>query len=113
MRVAVHYYWSYDKSYDIHPTVKIFCDGALTAELGPSGYYTPDAPITFAPYDGSSVWTDNRFWMVADVAFKESKCGSTGCVVKPIYSDKNNKTPFLTFASAAEQSFGPPEPPPP
>ena len=47
------------------------------------------------------------------MAFKESKCGQIGCVVKPIYSDPNTKTPFLTFASAAQKSFGPAYPPPP
>lgn len=111
-RIAVHYYSSHGKDYDVHPAVKVFCNGALTAELGPTGYYDPEFPVTFAPYDGESGASDNRFWMVADVAFKESKCGGIGCVVKPVYSDPVTKTPMFTFAFAAEQDFGPPMPPP-
>jgi hypothetical protein len=111
-RVSAHYYSSHGLDYDVHPTVKIFCDGALAAELGPGGYYDPASPVTFAPYDGAGNSDENRFWMVADVAFKDSKC-SSGCVVKPLYSDPAAKTPFLTFASAAEAKFGPPMPPPP
>jgi hypothetical protein len=112
-RVAVHYYSSHGHPYDVHPTVKIFCNGALAAELGPQGYYDPETPVTFASYDGEGSSDENRFWLVADVAFKESKCGSVGCVVKPLYSDPATKTPFLTFASAAETKFGPAYPPPP
>jgi hypothetical protein len=111
IRIGVHYFSAQFQEYDVHPTVKIFCNGALTAELGPTGYYTPDSPITFPTYDGASISLDNRFWLVADVAFKESTCGSIGCVVKPLFSDPTTKTPFLTFASAAEASFGPPYPP--
>src|SRR6185436_18439117 len=42
-RVAAHYYSSHGFSYAVHPTVKIFCDGALAAELGPTGYYDADS----------------------------------------------------------------------
>lgn len=111
-RVSVHYYSAHSLDYDVHPTVKVFCDGALAAELGPTGYYDPSSPVTFASYDGAGGSEENRFWMVADVAFKKSQC-SSGCVVKPLYSDGPTKTPFLTFANAAEANFGPPYPPPP
>lgn len=111
-RIAVHYYSNHAKDYDVHPVIKVFCDGALTAELGPTAYYDPESPVTFAPYDGSGGASENRFWMVADVAFRQDMCGGTGCIVKPIYSDPVAKTPFFTFASAAEADFGPPYPPP-
>jgi hypothetical protein len=111
-RIGVHYYSAHDQGYDVHPTVKIFCNGALAATLGPAGYYDPESPVTFAPYDGLSSSDENRFWLVADVAFKDSKCAGVTCVVKPVYSDPATKTPFLTFGFAAEASFGPAYPPP-
>lgn len=112
-RIAVHYYGNHGKPYDVHPVVKVFCNGALAAELGPTGYYDPEAPIAFAPYEGEGFGEDNRFWLVAEVAFKESKCGSVGCVVKPIYSDPTTRTPFLTYGNIAESNVGPAYPPPP
>lgn len=111
-RISAHYYSSHGETYAVHPTLKIFCDGALAAELGPTGYYDPPTAVTFEPYDGEGSSDQNRFWMVADVAFKKTAC-SSGCVVKPIYSDPVGKTPFFTFATAAESNFGPPYPPPP
>ncbi len=109
----MHYYGSHEKTYEVHPVVKVFCNGAFAAELGPTGYYDPESPISFAPYEGEGFGEENRFWLVADVAFKESQCGSVGCVVRPIYSDPATKTPFLTYANIAESSFGPAYPPPP
>ncbi|MRG96090.1 hypothetical protein [Polyangium spumosum] len=112
-RVGVHYYSSDGKMYDVHPTIKVYCDGSLAAELGPKGYYDPESPITFTPVDGQNLPGGNRFWMVADVAFREvNQCGTRGCVVKPLYSDEAAKTPLLTYDDIAEQNFGPPYPPP-
>ncbi|MDC3958433.1 hypothetical protein [Polyangium jinanense] len=112
-RIGVHYFSNDDKTYDVHPTIKIFCDGALSAELGPKGYYDPETPITFTPTDGEGLSGGNRFWLVADVAFRESnQCGARGCVVKPLYSDEAAKTPLLTYDDIAEQNFGPAYPPP-
>ena len=114
IRVGVHYYSSHGKPYDVHPTIKIFCDGALTAELGAKGYYDPESPITFTPTDGAKLPGGNRFWIVADVAFRETdQCGAKGCVVKPIYSDPGAKTPLFTYDDIAETTFGPGYPPPP
>jgi len=110
-RVGVHYYSSHSKTYDVHPTVKIFCNGALAAELGPQGYYSPEAPVTFEPSDGTG--TANRFWMVADVAFTSNQCGSSFCVVNPIYANPAGKTPFFTLDDVAETTFAPAYPPPP
>lgn len=100
----MHYYENHKLSYDVHPNVKIFCNGALTAELGPSGYYTPEVPITFAPFDGDG--STHRFWVVADVAFKHDACINT-CIVKPIYSDPAGRTPFFMTDEAAKNVFVP------
>jgi hypothetical protein len=107
MRVGVHYYSNHNYSYDVHPDVKIFCNGTLTAELGSGGYYSPESPVTFSSSDGESVGDSNRFWVVADVAFTNDKCGKTSCTVKPIYSDPNGKTPFFLLDSAATSGFAP------
>ncbi len=113
-RIGVHYFSNHDKSYDVHPKVRVFCDGALTAELGPQGYYDPETPITFTPGDGSGATVGNRFWMVADVAFRKDggQCAAKGCVVKPLYSNPVARTPVLTYDDVAEANFGPPYPPP-
>ena len=106
-RIGVHYYSNHGLSYDVHPTVKVFCDGALSAELGPIGFYDPETPVTFAAADGGL-----RFWLVADVIFLKDECFK-GCIVQPLYSDKATKTPFLTISDVAESTFGPPYPPVP
>jgi hypothetical protein len=88
------------------------CNGALAADLGPAGYHSPEAPVTFIPADGGSAdSTGNRFWVVADVAFTDDKCSKTGCVVKPIHADSAQKTPYFVLASDAMTSFTPPYPP--
>jgi hypothetical protein len=111
-RVGVHYYNNHGLNYDVHPELKIFCNGALAGHLGPQGYYVPEAPITFEPSDGAGVG-GNRFWIAADVAFTDDKCGGTSCTVRPVYSDAAQKTPFFTIDDAAVTSFAPPYPPPP
>jgi hypothetical protein len=112
VRIGVHYYNNHGLNYDVHPEIKIFCNGALAADLGPGGYYDPETPVTFEPSDGAGIG-GNRFWIVADVAFKDDMCGKTQCVVKPIYSDPTQKTPFFTIDDAATSTFAPPWPPPP
>ncbi|MFO0756129.1 MAG: hypothetical protein U0359_06540 [Byssovorax sp.] len=108
IRIGVHYYSSHGLNYDVHPTVKIFCNGALAGELGSAGYYMPETPVTFAPFDGSGL--SNRFWVVADVAFKHDQCTDT-CIVKPVYSSPGDKTPFFTNADSAVNTFAPAYPP--
>lgn len=116
MRVGVHYYSAHGLTYDVHPVVKLFCDGQLTAQLGDQGYYKsadggPSAPITFTSADGEGI-NGNRFWMVADVLFPvKDMCSKSTCLVEPVYSDPINKTPYYTIDMAAEQSYGPPYPP--
>jgi hypothetical protein len=98
----------------VHPHIKVFCDGAQAADLGPAGYYTPEAAVTFQATDGAGQGSDvmhNRFWIVADVAFTSNSCNKTMCTVRPIYSDPTLKTPFFTLAQAAVTQFAPPYPP--
>jgi hypothetical protein len=110
IRIGVHYFSSHGLSYDVHPRIKVFCNGALAAELGPAGYYDPEAPITFIPSDGEGP-AGNRFWLAGDVAFIDSECGTKSCVVQPLYLDPMGKTPVFTLDGAAESSFGPDYPP--
>jgi hypothetical protein len=112
-RVGVHYYYNHGRTYDVHPEIKIFCNGALSADLGPESYYMPGAPVTFAPADGAGVGTGNRFWIAADVAFTTDSCNNVICTVAPIYADPTNLTPLLTLDTAATQTFAPAWPPPP
>lgn len=107
-RVGVHYYSSHGFSYNVHPNIKIYCHGALAAELGSTGFYDPEMPVTFTPSDSST-----RFWLVADVAFTEGECGTQTCVVQPLYQDANTKTPLLSTQSSVTSSFQPTYPPPP
>jgi hypothetical protein len=110
-RIGVHYYWAQDLLYDVHPRVKVFCDGALAADLGARGHYDPESPVTFSPADGGNVG-GNRFWMVADVIAQDAGCGAR-CTVRPLWSDNLTKTPLFVTDSAAEASFGPPYDPVP
>ncbi len=111
-RIGVHYFSNNGLGYEVHPAVKVFCEGALAAELGPAGFNTPEAPVTFGPAEGTGVG-GNRFWMVADVGFTPGKCGTKSCVVKPLYVDASAKTPLFTVDVAAAVGFGPPYPPAP
>src|SRR6185369_920401 len=107
MRIGVHYYDVHGQTYSVHPHVKIFCNSVLAAELGPNGYYSPEAPVTFQPSDGAALPFSNRFWLVADVAFKSGgMCSNDGCVVQPLYADPVTKTPFLTTASVLSSTLG-------
>jgi hypothetical protein len=112
-RIGVHYYYNHGRTYNVHPEIKIFCNGALSGDLGPHNYYNPETPVTFEPADGVGTGTGNRFWIVADVAFVNDSCGNATCLVQPIYSDPTNKTPFFTIDTAAIATFAPPGPPPP
>lgn len=102
-RIGVHYYSSHGLDYTVHPRIKIFCNGALGADLGPTGFYDPEAPVEFAPGDGGSL-----YWLVADVAFVDGgECGEDTCVVRPLYQDEVLKTPLLTTRDFVESNFGP------
>ncbi|WP_437586202.1 hypothetical protein [Sorangium sp. So ce1000] len=108
MRIGVHYYGNGDVTHDIHPRVKIFCNSALGADLGPTGFYSPERPVAFAPGDERKM-----FWLVADVLFPEpDECGQAACIVQPIYQQSaGTKAPLLTTRANVETSFGPDYPP--
>lgn len=107
-RIAVNYWSNHGQSYDVHPLVRVYCDGALSAELGPLGY---DAPVTFEPPGGNGNGSGGSvFWIAADVLFlPEDECATgPACVVKPIHADEDAKTPLFTTASVARLSFASP-----
>ncbi|WP_437730738.1 hypothetical protein [Sorangium sp. So ce1335] len=108
MRVGVHYYGHGGVlPDDVHPRVKIYCNSALGADLGPTGFYSPERPVAFAPGDAG-----DRFWLVADVLFPEpDECGQATCIVQPIYDNPDTKTPLLTTRDHVETDFGPAYPP--
>jgi hypothetical protein len=119
VRIGVHYYYNHYEIYDVHPEVKVFCDGALSADLGPNGYYVagdagPDAgaqAVTFqASQGGPEAGKGNAFWIVGDVAFTTDSCGRRTCVVQPIYADAMARTPLVTTDTLAQQLFVPPWP---
>jgi hypothetical protein len=112
-RVGVHYYYNHGRTYDVHPEIKVFCNGALSADLGPQGFSMPAAPVTFTPADGVGTGSGNIFWVVADVAFTSDTCGNSTCTVQPVYADPTNLTPYLTLDTSATAAFAPAWPPPP
>jgi hypothetical protein len=90
-RIAVvHYSGSTNQ-----PTLKIFCDGAQRALLGPEGY---NAPVTMSSSGATKVW------VAADVRFVDGECGRE-CEVVPVYADPNLLTPFLGAAPAMGPAF--------
>ncbi|WP_437775081.1 hypothetical protein [Sorangium sp. So ce1097] len=107
MRIGVHYYGHGGVPHDIHPRIKVFCNSALGADLGPTGFYSPERSVAFAPGD-----VRDRFWLVADVLFPEpDECGAAACIVQPIYRNAETKTPLLTTKAYVEANFGPAYPP--
>ena len=111
-RIAVHYYSDHILPYDVHPNIKIYCDGQLAAELGTTGFYDGVTPVTFEQGSGSY---PTRVWLVADVAFPEKadECSQKTCIVQPLYLDDQAKTPYFYDEDAAQANFGPVYPPPP
>lgn len=106
-RIGVHYYSG--GSIPIHPKIKVYCDGALAADLGQQGYNTPESPVVFPQNQAGTL-----FWMVADVLFKPAdECTPSACVVEPLYLDPATKTPLITDELQAESNFGPSYPPVP
>ncbi|HSN97554.1 MAG TPA: hypothetical protein VLS89_04615 [Candidatus Nanopelagicales bacterium] len=102
-RVGVHHY---SGSNNIYNRVKIYCNGALAADLGPTGYYMPENPVVF-----NTAGAGETYWLVADVRFQEGQCNTATCEVVPLYLDANLKTPFLTTETFVSTNFGPPYPP--
>ncbi len=102
-RIGVHQY-SNSAGITALPNIKIFCDGALAANLGTTGFNTPEAPMSFAPS------ASNDFWLVADVLFQDNGCIKE-CVVAPLYQDAAQKTPYVVTEASAESNNGPTYPP--
>ena len=105
MRVAVDRHPLTSTMETIRPQVKVYCDGALAADLGRSGY---DAPVTMRMpgTPASASLGDARLWLVGDVRFTTDSCGRRSCTVRPLYAD-----PAARAALAVDNlSFGPPYP---
>lgn len=111
-RIGVHYYYNQGESYPVHPVVKIFCNGELKAELGPTGYANP---VTFTSAMGGDLFGGgNAFWLVGDVLFQPAdECSPTpNCVVEPLFFDQQNN-PYIQSTQTVQGSFGPAYPPVP
>jgi hypothetical protein len=104
-RIGVHYYSSNGHDYDVHPVVKIHCNGYLAAEVGPENFHDPPQPVTFTPGDSGT-----RFWLVADVLFRTDQCESS-CFVEPLYDDDVAKTPLHKTVTQVKAGFSPGYPP--
>ena len=103
IRIGVHQY-SHFSGGTVFPNVKIFCNGALAADLGTVGFN--------APFDWTNAEADNdEYWLVADVAFVEDECNSTQCVVQPLYTDPVAQTPVVSQVSIGTAPNGPAYPP--
>jgi hypothetical protein len=103
IRIGVHQY-SHFSGGNVYPSVKIFCNGALAAELGALGYN--------APFDWTAAEANNdEYWLVADVAFVEDECNATQCVVQPLYTDPIAQTPAVSVVSGSGAPNGPAYPP--
>lgn len=91
-RVMVNYYSAHSYSGVTHPTVNIYCGGALRATLGGDS----------VALTGRSTGSSNDCWLVADVEFTRDICGAVDCIVRPIARDDGS--PWIQF----DTSFGPP-----
>jgi hypothetical protein len=100
----VHYYPGTSSfTGTVTPSVKIFCNGALAAELGELGYANP---VTLnGPAD------ENKMWLVADVLFREDECVSE-CIVEPLKLAPT-ENPVIFTAAQYGANAGPPYPPVP
>jgi hypothetical protein len=105
IRIGVHHYSHHSSPQDTLPNVKIFCNGALAADLGNAGFYVPTAPIVYGAAQDNS-----QQWLVADVIFHETECVSE-CIVEPLYADAANKTPVILTPAEYGLNNGPPYPP--
>lgn len=104
MRVGAFMFSSFPAN-GITPNVKIFCNGALRAELGTTGFHVPESPIVWDSSQG------RKWWMVADVAFVEDECSEVDCVVRPLYDNDNAdglQNPLYYTESQLSSQFGTP-----
>jgi hypothetical protein len=119
-RVGVNYYSDHGNHNDFHPQVTIYCNAAISADLGhdtdtmgnmvASGY---SVPVTFSGGSGASIGDSNALWLVADVLFlpqADSTCAPATCIVQPLYADSSMR-PVIVQGNSAESSFTPDYPP--
>ena len=104
-RIAVHYYGAHSTTQTIHPDIKIYCNGALSAELGASGFGNPEAPLAWEPA------STGRMWTVADVRFKSDQCNGTTCEVVPVYENGDTTLKAPLYKAGYGGPFGPAYPP--
>ena len=103
-RIGAYYYLNWGNSNPVvHPTVKIYCNGHLAGDFG-SSY--PSGPVTYVSGDSAS-----KYWLVADVKFRNDPCDPSACTVVPLYGDANQTAPYLSTSSTLAGTFGPPYPP--
>ena len=102
-RIAVKYYSAGVPT--VHPNVRVYCNGALSAELGSGGFGNPEAPVVWNAADAE------RIWYVADVRFTSDGCSSATCEVKPIYQNGDMTLKQPVYDPIYGGSFGPPYPP--
>ncbi|MBL8739580.1 MAG: hypothetical protein JNK04_00755, partial [Myxococcales bacterium] len=87
IRIGVHQF-SHFTATTVLPNVKIFCNGALAADLGTLGFN--------APFDWTAAEAGNdEIWLVADVLFVDDQCNGSQCIVQPLYTDMNLQTPVV------------------
>lgn len=91
-RIMVNYYSEHSYTGDTHPTVNIYCGGALRATYGEGA--------VVLQHGGASTDADN--WLVADVQFMIDECGAVDCRVSPILNDEEG--PWVQRGN----DFGPP-----
>lgn len=106
IRVGVDYYSAHSNNGVIHPNVKIYCDGQLSADLGVHGFFNPETAVAWPPAMAK------KLWLVADVKFTADMC-SKQCVVKPLYANGDTvaRQPVYMDQATANGSFGPAYPP--
>ena len=92
-RIMVNYYSQHSHSGVTHPTVNIYCGGALRATLG-------DGAVELV--NGSGYGESNDNWLVADVQFARDECGGIDCRIRPILGDAD--APWVQRGP----DFGPP-----
>lgn len=77
------------------PTLRVFCDGALRAVLGPEAFSTPVQTSAEFP---------RLVWLAADVRWTEGEC-SRECEVIPIYRDAEAQTAWIDPTPAGGPPF--------
>jgi hypothetical protein len=94
-RIMVNYWSAHDFDGVTHPTVNVYCGGALRASFGAGG-----AAAELVTPGGLNPEADS--WLVADVQFLVDECGVMDCRIAPIVDEEGR--PWVQQGAA----FGPP-----